>query len=132
MGKPWLAYGLPLARKNLKNLTAYIYFFRKNIVWHDLCCILGVSRVWVILIGLLCLVQPVSARKHRPVVPDSLQRLEILVHGIPFTMQRVEGGSFMMGATQDQYDNGYGRVSSSARVRRKLCKFHERDLCAET
>ena len=104
MGKPWLAYGLPLARKNLKNLTAYIYFFRKNIVWHDLCCILGVSRVWVILIGLLCLVQPVSARKHRPVVPDSLQRLEILVHGIPFTMQRVEGGSFMMGATQDQYD----------------------------
>ena len=44
------------------------------------------------------------ARKHKPVVPDSLQRLEIDVNGIGLTMQRIEGGSFMMGATLDQTD----------------------------
>ena len=49
-------------------------------------------------------VLPVMARKHKPVVPDSLQRLEIEVNDIGFTMQRVEGGSFMMGATPDQTD----------------------------
>ena len=47
---------------------------------------------------------PVLARKHKPVVPDSLQRLEIEVNGVGFTMQRVEGGSFIMGATLDQTD----------------------------
>ena len=47
---------------------------------------------------------PLLARKHKPVVPDSLQRLEIEVNGINFTMQRVEGGSFIMGATLDQTD----------------------------
>ena len=47
---------------------------------------------------------PLLARKHKPVVPDSLQRLEIDINGINFTMQRVEGGSFIMGATLDQTD----------------------------
>ena len=56
------------------------------------------------MIGLLCFALPVLARKHKPVVPDSLQRLEIEVNGINFTMQRVEGGSFIMGATLDQTD----------------------------
>jgi len=55
-------------------------------------------------IGLLCFALPVLARKHKPVVPDSLQRLEIDINGINFTMQRVEGGSFIMGATPDQTD----------------------------
>ena len=61
-------------------------------------------RKSLILIGLLCLVLPLFARKHKPVVPDSLQCLEIAINGINFTMQRVEGGSFMMGATLDQTD----------------------------
>ena len=56
------------------------------------------------MIGLLCLALPLLARRHKPVVPDSLQRLELEVNGIGFTMQRVEGGSFMMGATLDQTD----------------------------
>ncbi|MCR5050246.1 MAG: formylglycine-generating enzyme family protein [Paludibacteraceae bacterium] len=43
------------------------------------------------------------ARK-KPVVPDSLQRLEYEINGVPFSMQRVEGGSFMMGATWEQSD----------------------------
>ena len=50
------------------------------------------------------MVLPAFARKHKPVVPDSLQRLEIEVNGVAFEMQRVEGGSFMMGATLDQTD----------------------------
>ena len=61
-------------------------------------------RKGFILIGLLCLALPLFARKHKPVVPDSLQRLTISVNGSDFTMQRVEGGSFMMGATLDQTD----------------------------
>ena len=52
---------------------------------------------------MMCLF-PAWARKHQPVVPDSLQRIEMEVNGIPLTMQRVEGGSFMMGATLDQTD----------------------------
>ncbi|MBP5659607.1 MAG: SUMF1/EgtB/PvdO family nonheme iron enzyme [Paludibacteraceae bacterium] len=63
----------------------------------------------IIVTGLLCLalavvVTPVMARKHKPVVPDSLQRLELEVNGVGWTMQRVEGGSFMMGATPEQWD----------------------------
>lgn len=49
-------------------------------------------------------VSPVLARKHKPVVPDSLQRLEMEINGVSMTMQRVEGGSFIMGATLDQTD----------------------------
>lgn len=72
--------------------------------WHNICYKHAVWRKECILIGLLCFVLPVSARKHKPVVPDSLQRLEIEANGVGFTMQRVEGGSFMMGATLDQTD----------------------------
>lgn len=58
----------------------------------------------LILIAISCLALPLFARKHKPVVPDSLQRLEIAINGVNFTMQRVEGGSFVMGATIDQTD----------------------------
>ena len=51
----------------------------------------------------LVLFLPLSAKK-RPTVPDSLRSLTIDVHGVSITMQRVEGGSFAMGATSDQYD----------------------------
>ena len=73
-------------------------------LWHSICYKQGVCRKRIILIGLLCLALPLLARKHKPVVPDSLQRLEIEVNGLGFTMQRVEGGSFVMGATLDQTD----------------------------
>ena len=59
-------------------------------------------------------VLPLAARRHKSVVPDSLQRINIKIHiagkdssdgkDLHFIMQRVEGGSFMMGATTDQYD----------------------------
>lgn len=74
------------------------------LLWHSICYVQGVCRKGLIVIGLLCLALPLLARKHKPVVPDSLQRLEIEVNGINFTMQRVEGGSFIMGATLDQTD----------------------------
>ena len=57
--------------------------------------------IWILF---LLSVLPVMARKRKPVVPDSLQRLEIDVNDIGLTMQRIEGGSFMMGATLDQTD----------------------------
>ena len=44
------------------------------------------------------------AKRHKPVVPDSLQRIVLNVNGIPLTLRRVEGGSFMMGGTIDQTD----------------------------
>ena len=57
---------------------------------------------------------PLAARRHKLVVPDSLQRIDITVHiagkdsldgkDLYLTMQRVEGGSFLMGSTTDQYD----------------------------
>lgn len=77
-------------------------------------------------------VLPLAARRHKSVVPDSLQRIDIKIHiagkdssdgkdstvgkdslsgkdsssgkDLHLIMQRVEGGSFMMGATTDQYD----------------------------
>ena len=61
-------------------------------------------RKSLILIAISCLALPLFARKHKPAVPDSLQRLEIAINGVNFTMQRVEGGSFVMGATLDQTD----------------------------
>ena len=54
--------------------------------------------------ALVVYVTPVMARKHKPVVPDSLQRLELEVNGVGLTMQRVEGGSYLMGATPEQTD----------------------------
>ena len=57
---------------------------------------------------------PLAARRHKLVVPDSLQRIDITIHiagkdsldgkDLYLTMQRVEGGSFLMGSTTDQYD----------------------------
>ena len=51
----------------------------------------------------LVLFLPLSAKK-RALVPDSLQMLSMEANGVPFQMQRVEGGSFVMGATSEQYD----------------------------
>ncbi len=73
-------------------------------IWHSICYVQDVCRKGLIVIGLLCLALPVLARKHKPLVPDSLQQLEIEVNGVGLTMQRVEGGSFIMGATPDQTD----------------------------
>lgn len=52
---------------------------------------------------LLLLLLPLAAKKRQP-VPDSLQTLTYEVNGVPIQMQRVEGGSFVMGATSDQHD----------------------------
>ena len=52
---------------------------------------------------LLLLLLPLAAKK-RPHVPDSLQTLTFEVNGVPIRMQRVEGGSFVMGATPEQHD----------------------------
>lgn len=52
---------------------------------------------------LLLLLLPLAAKKRQP-VPDSLLTLIFEVNGVPIRMQRVEGGSFVMGATPDQHD----------------------------
>ena len=52
---------------------------------------------------LLLLLLSLAAKKRQP-VPDSLQTLIFEVNGVPIRMQRVEGGSFVMGATPDQHD----------------------------
>lgn len=46
----------------------------------------------------------VAAKRREAVVPDSLQRLVLSIDGVSIEMQRVEGGSFMMGSTPDQRD----------------------------
>lgn len=51
----------------------------------------------------LLLLLPLSAKK-RPHVPDSLRTLNIDVNGVTLLLNRVEGGSFVMGATSDQHD----------------------------
>lgn len=62
------------------------------------------NRLKYILVLLLVLpLLPLSAKK-RPQIPDSLLTLSFEVNGVTFTMQRVEGGLFIMGATPDQYD----------------------------
>ena len=84
-----------------------------------------VKKIILILTTLLMAVLPMWARRKKPFVPDSLQRIEIKIpiagrdsSGIDsydrgnsyagkdlyLSMQRVEGGSFMMGATAEQYD----------------------------
>lgn len=57
----------------------------------------------VILTLVVLLWLPVSAKK-RLAVPDSLRSMRIEVKGVGITMKRVEGGSFIMGATSEQYD----------------------------
>lgn len=73
-------------------------------IWHRICKEGGVCKKGIIVIGMLCLVLPGMAQRHKPVVPDSLQVLEMEVNGIGFRMQRVEGGSYLMGATIEQTD----------------------------
>ena len=52
----------------------------------------------------LCWLVILPVRARKPHIPDSLRTLSFEVNGIPFTMQRVEGGSFVMGATPEQHD----------------------------
>lgn len=83
-------------------------------VWHGNCICKYVRRKWLIIIVFLASVLPLAARRHKSVVPDSLQRIDITIHtagkesvdgkDLYLTMQRVEGGSFLMGSTTDQYD----------------------------
>lgn len=47
-------------------------------------------------------INPIFAKPNK-VVPDSLQVLRFEVNGVPFSMQRVEGGVFMMGGTREQH-----------------------------
>lgn len=44
----------------------------------------------------------IIARPHQQ-IPDSLQVLHFEVNGVPFTMQYIEGGVFMMGGTSEQH-----------------------------
>ena len=46
---------------------------------------------------------PSAYAKNRKQVPDSLQVLSFEVNGVPFNMQRVEGGVFVMGGTPEQH-----------------------------
>jgi len=61
------------------------------------------KRRWLYGILLLLSALPLGAKK-RPEVPDSLRAFVVDVNGVPLTMKRVEGGSFIMGATHEQYD----------------------------
>ena len=61
------------------------------------------SKRNIVILLLLAMTVPMMGRK-KPVVPDSLQRLEFEINGVQFAMQRIEGGSFMMGATWEQSD----------------------------
>ena len=46
---------------------------------------------------------PSAYAKNRKQVPDSLQVLSFEVNGVPFNMQRVESGVFIMGGTPEQH-----------------------------
>ena len=47
-------------------------------------------------------INPIFAKVNK-IIPDSLQVLRFEVNGVPFSMQRVEGGMFMMGGTKEQH-----------------------------
>lgn len=51
-------------------------------------------------------INPIFAKPNKT-VPDSLQVLRFEVNGVPFSMQRVEGGVFMMGARESNIANLY-------------------------
>ena len=57
-----------------------------------------------IVIVLFTFALPLAARRNKPIVPDSLLTLAFNANGVDFRLRRVEGGSFMMGATSDQTD----------------------------
>ena len=42
-----------------------------------------------------------------PVYPDEMQTIEFTVNGVSFTMVTVDGGTFMMGATDEQVSDAY-------------------------
>lgn len=47
-------------------------------------------------------INPIFAKSNKN-ISDSLQILRFEVNGVPFSMQRVEGGVFMMGGTREQH-----------------------------
>lgn len=57
----------------------------------------------VLTVALVLCASSLYARK-RPIVPDSLQTLRFQIGSAPLCLHRVEAGSFMMGATHEQYD----------------------------
>lgn len=61
-------------------------------------------RLYIVACTLTLGLAPLAARQRQQVVPDSLLTFTVDVGGVPVTMQRVEGGSFVMGATPDQHD----------------------------
>ena len=61
------------------------------------------DRRWLYAVVVLLMASPMGAKK-RPEVPDSLRTVVLEVNGVPLTTKRVEGGSFIMGATSEQYD----------------------------
>lgn len=61
-------------------------------------------RKYLFIAGFVLTVLPLYAKRHKPVVPDSLQLLEIRVNELSVRMHRVEGGAFVMGATAEQTD----------------------------
>jgi len=61
-------------------------------------------RTICVYITALLLMPFAGAWAKRSLVPDSLLRLDFQVGEASFSLQRVEGGAFVMGATSDQYD----------------------------
>ena len=57
-----------------------------------------------LIIAVLLLAQLPLWAKKKVRVPDSLQVITVKANGVEIRMQRVEGGSFVMGATPEQYD----------------------------
>ena len=62
------------------------------------------NRSYLVIILLFTIFHSPLLAKRRQQIPDSLLTLSFEINGVPLTMQRVEGGSFIMGATFDQYD----------------------------
>ena len=76
-----------------------------NFVPADACTINEIMHYrWIAFVLALMLVQWPIAAKKKPHVPDSLKLIRVEVNGVTIDMQRVEGGSFVMGATEEQYD----------------------------
>lgn len=85
----------------------YFFFIYANKIYFFgiiIAVFLIVLRKIVISLFVLLSCVPLFARRHKPVVPDSLLVITLSVDGVPLVMRRVEGGSFMMGATIDQTD----------------------------
>lgn len=63
-----------------------------------------VMHKYTLLYIVLCLGGLASlCAKPKSSIPDSLQVLHFEVNGVPFDMQRVEGGVFIMGGTREQH-----------------------------